>query len=228
LNSTKPAVDDQFWFYQSKKFIEGAPKARLEAATSLQKMMGWLWSAYTAGAFLAIGMTNTPYSWPALTMIIIPCPALIIGYWSAVWARIPTSVSFDPRSPEDIEHAYSSSSKIMRHRLRIALVTSLFAAILVSIALLVAANKASESVSGDSLNKKNQKSTELNKIKQENIEWPVANLEGGLQIKSIGFYFQPYARQIQGDAFQINTHVDERIDLLEERILKVWKCSQNK
>lgn len=228
MNSTKPAVDDQFWFYQSKKIIEGGPKARLEAATSLQKMMGWLWSAYTAGAFLAIGMTNTPYSWPALTMIIIPCPALIIGYWSAVWARIPTSLSFDPRSPQDIEQSYLAASEIMRSRLRIALVASLCAAVLVSIALLVAANKASESVSEERSNKSNQNSTELNKVNMEKTDWQTADLEGGLKLTSIGVYSPSHSRWIQESTYQINAHVDERINLLEEKILKAWQCSQNK
>jgi len=191
LNSIRPAIDDQFWFYQSKKILEGAPKARLEAATSLQKMMGWLWSAYTVGAFLVIGMASTPYTLPALMMIILPCPALIIGYWFAVWARIPTSVTFDPRSPDDIKQAYSSASDIMRFRLSVALISSLCAALLVSVALLVAANKASESFGQNRSIKDIQNSSELNEGKLESLDWSTADRIGGLELKSIGVYSPP-------------------------------------
>lgn len=155
LRDPRPAIDDQFWFDQSRKIIDGGPKNRIEAAANLQKMIGWFWSVYTAGTFLAVGVSDVTYSLGTLALIIAPSPILVIGYWLAVWARMPASLSFDPRSPDDIRLAYMQATETIYERMNIALACSLLAAILVSVALLAfAVNKADFSANtSDSKNK---------------------------------------------------------------------------
>lgn len=138
MSSPKPMVGDQFWFDESRKMVESGSENRNNAASLLQKTIGWLWGIYTGGAFIGLGLSHTSYSLMSLVIIVSPSPVLIIGYWLSVWAQIPLAVEFDPRSPTEIMEAFSKGTDVKAKRLQWALGTSLLAATLVSAALVTA------------------------------------------------------------------------------------------
>ncbi|MBS9965073.1 MULTISPECIES: hypothetical protein [Vibrio] len=134
-----PTINNQFWFDISKKMVEGSSDRRRNAASLLQKTIGWLWGVYTGGAFIGLGITDTPYSFTSIILIASPSPLLLIAYCATVWAQIPLDVEFDPRSPTEIMEAYCKGSQIESYRLKVALVVTFLAAISVSMALVEAA-----------------------------------------------------------------------------------------
>lgn len=134
----KPAIDDQFWFDVSKEMVESAISKRNEAAAKLQKFIVWLWGIYTASAAVGIALSKTSYSLPVIILIASPSAILIFAYWLALWVQMPVPTRFDRRIPEEIRNAHRKGVNTKSWKLRCAIVLSLFAAVLVSLALIAA------------------------------------------------------------------------------------------
>lgn len=134
----KPKVDDQFWFDKSADMVDSAVSKRNEAAAKLQKFLVWLWGIYTASASVGIALSKTSYSLPVIILIASPSAILIIAYWLTVWVQMPLGAGFDARIPGDIKANYFRWVSIKSNKLRLALALSLFAAVLVSLALIAA------------------------------------------------------------------------------------------
>jgi hypothetical protein len=133
-----PLIDHAYWFDYSKKMIDGAQNKREAAAASIQKLVVWLWGIYTASAAIGFTLSGKELSfWPAI-LIAAASGALIIVYWGTVWVQVPITIAFDPRSPTEIESAYSKAVKTKSFRLSMTLFGSVIAAIMVSLALMVA------------------------------------------------------------------------------------------
>jgi len=133
-----PLIDHAYWFEYSKKLIEGAQDKRDAAAASIQKLVVWLWGIYTASAAIGFTLSGKELSfWPAI-VIAAASGSLIIVYWGTVWVQVPITIGFDPRSPTEIEQAYNKAVKTKSFRLSMTLLGSVVAAILVSLALMVA------------------------------------------------------------------------------------------
>ncbi len=134
----KPFIDHAYWFDYSRKLIDGAQSRREAAAAAIQKLVIWLWGIYTASAAIGFSLSGKELSfWPAI-IIAAASGALILVYWGTVWVQVPVTHGFDPRSPTEIEAAYNSAVKTKSFRLSVTLFGSVVAAIMVSLALMVA------------------------------------------------------------------------------------------
>lgn len=134
----KPTIDAQFWFDLSKEMVESSASKRNEAATKLQKFIAWLWGIYTASAAVGIALSKTSYSLPVIILIASPSAVLIFAYWLALWVQMPVPTRFDRRIPAEIRDAHKKGVKTKSWKLRWAIVLSLIAAVLVSLALIAA------------------------------------------------------------------------------------------
>ncbi len=133
-----PSVDHAYWFEYSKNLLDAAQNKREAAAAAIQKLVVWLWGIYTASAAIGFALSGKELSfWPAI-IIAAASGALIIVYWGTVWVQVPITVNFDPRSPTEIKEAYNKTVKEKSFRLSITLLGSVIAAIMVSLALIVA------------------------------------------------------------------------------------------
>lgn len=134
----KPKLDDQYWFDFSENLTKNAVTKRDEAAGKLQNLAIWLWGIYTASA--AVGFTLSGKSLSILPTILIAAASagLIAVYWSTIWVQMPDLIEFDPRSPAEIKQAYSMLVTSKHRRLKFSLVLSVIAAVMVSLALLLA------------------------------------------------------------------------------------------
>lgn len=133
-----PQVNDQYWFSYSKTLIDGALKSRDDAAATLQAFVGWLWTAYTAGAVVGVNLGKLSFALIPSLLIGSPVVALVGVYWLTVWVRTPEVIAFDPRLPKDIEHAYDHNLKVKQHRLAITLVCTALAGALTASAIVYA------------------------------------------------------------------------------------------
>lgn len=78
------------------------------------------------------------YSLPVIILIASPSAILIFAYWFAVWVQMPVAVRFDRRIPEDIKNACNEGVRTKKRKLICSIILSLFAAVLVSSALIAA------------------------------------------------------------------------------------------
>lgn len=134
----KPKLDDQYWFDFSENLTKNAVSKRDEAAGKLQNLVIWLWGIYTASA--AVGFTLSGKSLSILPTVLIAAAsaALIAVYWGTIWVQMPDLIEFDPRSPTEIKKAYSNLVTSKHRRLKFTVVLSIIAAVMVSLALLLA------------------------------------------------------------------------------------------
>lgn len=135
----RPLIDDAFWFELSKELVQGADKARNEAASKLQTTVGWFWTVYTAAAVAGVALTDKDLPGWSIALIVLPVPALLCGYWLAGWTQVPVDIKFDPRMPDVIMEAHQHAGKVKRHRLIAATIVSGVAAALVAVAVVAAA-----------------------------------------------------------------------------------------
>jgi hypothetical protein len=136
--TVKPKIDDQYWFNLSEKLTENAVSKRDEAAGKLQNLAVWLWGIYTASAAVGFALSGKALSLSSTLLIAGASASLIAVYWSTIWVQMPDLVNFDPRSPTDIQAAYATLVTAKHRRLNFTLGFSVLAAVLVSVALLVA------------------------------------------------------------------------------------------
>lgn len=135
---TAPKIDDQYWFNYSENLINNALENRNKAAATIQSFVLWLWGIYTASASIGFALSGKELaSWDTL-VIALASVSLIAVYGCTVWVQLPVSVGFDPRSPDEIEDVYLTNIKHKNKRLQFTLALSIVAAIMVSIALIVA------------------------------------------------------------------------------------------
>jgi len=136
--SVVPKINDAYWFDYSENILNGAHKRRDDSAALIQKLVVWLWGIYTASAAIGFALSGKELTfWPAF-IIASASGALILVYWGTVWVQMPVQIAFDPRVPKQIKQAYNKSVRIKSRRLNITLFGSVVAAIMVSIALIVA------------------------------------------------------------------------------------------
>lgn len=138
MNSVVPKIDDQYWFEFSKTLLDSAVSRREKAADTLQKLVVWLWGIYTASATVGFSLSGKELDAMATALVAAASVALILVYWGTVWIQIPELVSFDPRSPTEIKEAFNGIVRNRNRKLVATLIGSIIAAILVSIALMVA------------------------------------------------------------------------------------------
>ena len=133
-----PKIDDAYWFRYSEDLLTNAQKNREMAAATIQKLVIWLWGIYTASTAVGFTLSGKELTfWPAV-IIASASGALIMVYWGTVWVQVPIQIEFDPRSPTEIKQAYNKSVEIKSRRLTVTLIASVVAAVMVSIALIVA------------------------------------------------------------------------------------------
>jgi hypothetical protein len=143
MNGIKPKIDDAYWFTFSEKLVNNAQDSRDQAAGKLQALVVWLWGIYTASAAVGFALSGKGLSWGSTLLIAAASFFLVAVYWGAVWVQVPVLVKFDPRSPTEIMQAYKTSLARKDRRLKVTLGLSMIAAIMVSLALIIA------SVSGE-------------------------------------------------------------------------------
>ncbi len=133
-----PQINDEYWFAYSKSIVDGALRARDDAADKLQAFVAWLWVIYTAGAAVGINLGKLALA-PSLALLIAsPIVVLMVAYWLTVWTRMPDLVQFDPRVPEEIEHVYQHNVLAKQRRLILALACAGLSGLLVAASILVA------------------------------------------------------------------------------------------
>lgn len=107
----KPTINDGFWYDIGKDLVSGLPEKINISAEKFEKLILWLWGIYTpligigAGG-LTLLQQNLP-SMMVMFLLILPCIVLLFSYWLVVRAQTSVFVSFDPRSPTEIENKYS-------------------------------------------------------------------------------------------------------------------------
>jgi len=137
-NKILPTIDDRYWFEFSRSLLDSAITRRENAADALQKLVIWLWGIYTASAAVGFALSGKQLElWPTLA-IALPSGLLVLVYWGTIWVQMPKVVAFDPRSPTEIEQAFSEILTSKSRRLAFTLFLSVVAAIMVSIGLVVA------------------------------------------------------------------------------------------
>lgn len=135
-----PVIDDQFWFDQSKIFVEKARESRDQAAIRLQGFAGWAWGIFSAATGLAAIYTGKPINTVGFLVIGATSFSLLIVYWLSTSATIPETLAFDPRSPTSIEKQYENDIVRRQKKLSHALLAGLVSAILVGLSLFVVAS----------------------------------------------------------------------------------------
>ena len=138
-----PQVNDGYWFNYSKALVDGALKSRDDVAEKLQAFVGWLWSLYTAGAAVGLGLGKLSLGFAGSVVIGSPVVVLVGVYWLTIWVRTPELMQFDPRIPKDIERVYEHNLLMKQRRLRLTLGAAGFAAVIVAWALFYAATVSS-------------------------------------------------------------------------------------
>jgi hypothetical protein len=134
----QPAITDRYWFEYSKSLLDTAIARREAAAETLQKLVVWLWAIYTGAAAAGFALSGKQLDFWPTALIALPSGLLVLVYWAAVWVQMPRIVAFDPRSPTEIEAAYSEILLAKNQRLLVTLLLSVVTATMVSSGLLVA------------------------------------------------------------------------------------------
>jgi hypothetical protein len=133
-----PQINDGYWFAYSKSIVDGAVRARDDAADKLQAFVGWLWVIYTAGTAVGINLGKLALA-PGLSLLLAsPIIFLMVAYWLTVWTRTPDLVQFDPRVPQEIESVYQHDVLAKQRRLILALACAGLSGLLVATSILVA------------------------------------------------------------------------------------------
>jgi hypothetical protein len=119
--------------------VEGAVDRPDAAAVRLTSAIAWFWSVYSGAALVGVALGQRQYA--ALQAIALSCPAvlLVVAYGAALWATLPVNVSFDPRSPVEVQAAHEFISRAKHARLTVAVVFTFLAAVGVALALVVVA-----------------------------------------------------------------------------------------
>ncbi len=136
----QPLVDDKYWFDYSEKHVSTAVERRDKAAAKLQNLVLWLWGIYTTYAAVGFVLSKKPIGLLSTILIAAASAFLIAVYVGTVWIQMPVvkNSGFDPRSPTDIRMLYYNIVSVKEFRLRVTLVLSIIAAIMVTVALIVA------------------------------------------------------------------------------------------
>lgn len=134
----RPAIGDQYWFDFSKSLVDSAITRREAAAEALQKLVVWLWGIYTAAASVGFALSGKELTFGMTLLIALPSALLVLVYWGTVWVQMPRLVSFDPRSPTEIEQTHVAMVKDKDWRLRLTLLSSVATAAAVSAGLVAA------------------------------------------------------------------------------------------
>jgi hypothetical protein len=101
----KPKIDDQFWFDMSYDMVKGSIERLRSGAQKIQNLILWAFGIYTGSAIFTVEYKNIGEI-GILIILCLPYLLLILGYWQAHMAQLPTSVEFDYKSPTQIERAY--------------------------------------------------------------------------------------------------------------------------
>lgn len=101
----KPKIDDQFWFDMSYNMVNGSIERLRNGAQKIQNLILWAFGIYTGSAIFTVEYKNINEI-GILIILCLPYLLLILGYWQAHMAQLPSSVEFDYKSPTQIERAY--------------------------------------------------------------------------------------------------------------------------
>lgn len=101
-------IDDSTWLAMGKDFITNTIPTLNSAAKHLGAAIGWFWSIYSA-ILLAATMLSGP-SAPPHWALLVPVLTILAAYLTTAFASLPTRISFDPRSVEDIRRAYGRTA----------------------------------------------------------------------------------------------------------------------
>lgn len=131
-----PAIDMAYWFAYSKTLVDGAVKQRDDAAERLQNLVTWLWTIYTAGVTVGVTLGKASLAeWQAV-LLGIPSIMLPLVYCMTLWVRGPNLVTFDPRSPSDIEGVYDKAVQSKTKRLRLTVFVAYVTTVVVGVAII--------------------------------------------------------------------------------------------
>jgi outer membrane protein OmpA-like peptidoglycan-associated protein len=139
-----PKINDAFWFGYSEKLVNSTQEGPEKAAEKTKDFVKWLWPIYVAGTAVGFGLSGKALPIWANVLIAIAGAALFFVYWATLHIEMPLAVNFDPRSPTDIKAAYNFLILSKRKWLSISKFSSLIAAFLVSLALMLASTIKSE------------------------------------------------------------------------------------
>jgi hypothetical protein len=133
-----PKLDDAYWFSASEDLVGKSLGVHEAAASKLQNLVLWLWGVYTTYATVGLALSGKSLPLWATVLIALASAALIGVYWGTVWVQSPVNaIEFDPRSPDDIRHAFTSILEERDRRFKATLAGSVAAASLVVLALVV-------------------------------------------------------------------------------------------
>lgn len=131
-------ADDKFWLEYGKSSIEKSITKTNEAAQKLEKMTLWFWGVYTTAFAIGTTLQLLDATRGVLFLMASPIFLLILTYWLCVNAQMPVnSGGFNPLIPSDIRKSYILSVRKKRWRHIWALISTLFSAILLGLALLL-------------------------------------------------------------------------------------------
>jgi hypothetical protein len=133
--SPQATVNKQYWLESAEKLVANASTGKIDAAAKVQSMLGWIWTAYTAGVALVIGLAAGTLNNLATILIVIPIPVLLIAYWISIYAQMPIPLTFDPRLWEQIKDEYLRANRGRTRRLRWSLTVAFIGAAIVCIGL---------------------------------------------------------------------------------------------
>jgi hypothetical protein len=143
----RPKVDDAYWFAMSEDLVGKSLGTHEAAAAKLQNLVLWLWGVYTTYATVGLALAGKSLPLWATILIALASAALIAVYWGTFWVQAPVAGhEFDPRSPDDIRHAFTGILEERNRRFQLTLAGSVLAAFLVALALVVASTTKSEPV----------------------------------------------------------------------------------
>ncbi len=134
----QPLVDDKYWFDYSEKHVSTAVERRDKAAAKLQNLVLWLWGIYTTYAAVGFVLSKKPIGLLSTILIAAASAFLIAVYWGTVWVQMPPLVHFDRKSASQIREKHGLIVKTKDIRLKVTLLLSIIAAIMVTVALIVA------------------------------------------------------------------------------------------
>jgi hypothetical protein len=134
-NEIEQGIDDAFWLDHSKEMIKNAIPAQDKGAETLQKSLAWFWTVYSAAVVIGAALTEKNYPVWVTILIALPSPILVLAYFLASYVSMPGVVRFDPRHADQIQEEHQRVLRYKGKQLRIALMGTLLAAVLVAIAL---------------------------------------------------------------------------------------------
>jgi hypothetical protein len=129
-------VDDLFWLRRAGEMVRGASTLRSEAANRLMNALAWLWTVYTGAAVIAGSGHGTTSRVDALVLA-LPSLTIVAAYAAAMYAYLPMTLDFDPRSPSAVREAYGRAVERGWRRVRVALAFAGLAALTLGAAIAV-------------------------------------------------------------------------------------------